>query len=166
MHTASEGFTARISTIRFIGTVGITILMFTIPTIHGIRLHGQCRGTGDGDIAGIHLTAGGGMVIRPITATGTDLIMEWAILTIVRGTDMAATTEDITTGAGMLIRMTTVMEEGHQAQRMYDTETGQTVIWPELRHAHHPQKVHAMKTRDVQLPTVHTPNAEVHRVQA
>jgi len=65
MLTASAGSTVRISTILSTGTAGITILIFMILTIHGIPRPGQYHGTGDGDIAGIHL----------ITVTGTDLIM-------------------------------------------------------------------------------------------
>lgn len=166
MHTASEGSTVRIFTIRFTGTVGFTIHMFTTLTIHGIHLHGRCRGTGDGVIAGIHLTAVGDMVIRPITAIGTDHIMDGVPLITVRGMAMAVTMEDITIVAGMPILMTIVMAEDHQVPPMYVTETGQAGIWPEPLHAHRPLKVYAKEMQAEQLPKDRMLTAEVHQVQA
>lgn len=161
MHTASEGSTVRISTILFTGTVGITIPICMIRTIHGIHLHGQCRGEWDGDIAGTHLTTVGGMVTLPTTAT------EWGIPITVRGTDtVVVTTEVLTTAAGMPILITTAMAEDHQAPPMYVTETGQTGIWTEHRHAHLPQKVCVKEMQEELLPKDRMLTAEVHRAQA
>ena len=159
--------TVRISTILFTGTVGITIPICMIRTIHGIHLHGQCRGTGVGDIVGTHLILiTEDMVIRLITVIGTGLIMDGVLLITVHGTAMVvATMEVIITVAGMQILKTTDTEEGLPALPTCVTETVQTAIWKELRHAHHLQKVCAKEMQDGLLPKAQTLIAEVHRVQ-
>jgi hypothetical protein len=131
MRTASEDSTALLFTILFTGIAGITILMFMILITHGIHLHGQCRGTGDGDTVGTHLIPITVMdtVIHLITATGTGLITDGVILTTVHGMVMEVVImEVITTVAGMPILKITVMEEGLQVRPMYDTETEQAGI--------------------------------------
>ena len=165
MLTASEGSTVRIFTIHFTWTAGATILMVMIRTIHGIHLHGQCRGTGVGDIVGTHLILiTGDMVIRLITVTGTDLIMAMEIPTTIHGTDMVvAITEVITTVAGMQILKTTVTEEGLPALQMCVTETGQAVIWQEHLHAHHQLKALVKEMQDGLPPKAQTLIAEVHQ---
>jgi hypothetical protein len=168
MHIAFADSIARTFMIRFTGTVGITIRMFMIPITRGIHHHGQCRGTGVGDVVGTHLIIAGVGDIHPITATGTDHTMADGDIPItVPGMDTVVIMEDITeaiiTAVGMLIQKTIVTAEGHPALLMCGTETEPTETCLAHQHAHHPQKVHEMQMNDVQLPTAHMPNVEVHQ---
>lgn len=136
MPTVSAGFTARIFTTRFTGTPGTGIRTIMIPTSrHGIILHGPCRGTGDGDIAGIHLTIAGVMAIHltagagPITAGGTPTTAH-GIADIIPVTTVATTT----TG-GMQILTTTGTDIEGPPERMYATETPKHAVHQRLPYA-------------------------------
>jgi hypothetical protein len=119
MLTGFADSTVRIFMIRFTGTAGIMIHIYTIhfiipPGIHPIT-------AGAGEAAGIRLIPAGAGVIHPITAIGTTPITEVFMV------DITEDTLIITVGmdpeiTGMPIQRITVTDKGVQPEPMYFTE--------------------------------------------
>ena len=109
-----------IFTIRFIGIAGITILIITVVTLHGIPPDGRMPGIGAGDTVGTHPTLTEDGDIRPIIiVTGIALIMHGVIHITDTVVIMEVITEVITIVSGMPIQKTTVTEKEDRLAQMF-----------------------------------------------